>query len=303
MDYTRITECVALVSTSVISPYAHLELSSSVAFGSGFFIGPQLMVTCEHLVRGVDKVYFKANSLSVAFVMARREDLDLALLRPLSSFKSYLELRSRPVEVGEEVYAVGFPLGIIDKGGFPSPTFTKGIVSRVGVRPKGSKIRVELIQFDAAVNPGNSGGPLLDGEGKVVGVVCAGIPSAQNMGFAIPSIHVKKLLESHLKVIGLRSSREEGGEGVEKGARSLLKCIVLESRTAKKFGLDVDHKVALITELNEELRGRLEVGDVVLEVDDEEPFGGEEQIVEALLRGGRIKVYRRGRVEFVNAKP
>jgi len=66
-----------------------------------------------------------------------REISDLALLRSFSSSKSHLDISFEPVNVGEEVYAVGFPLGtVIDITGLPAPTVTKGIVSRVNAKPK-----------------------------------------------------------------------------------------------------------------------------------------------------------------------
>ena len=92
--------------------------------------------------------------------------------------------RAKSPAPGERIYAMGSPVGLEN-------TITSGIVSAVGRRllPTG-----EVIQVDAALNPGNSGGPLVDGEGRVLGVVFAGLPAYQGLNFAIPSAWILKVL-------------------------------------------------------------------------------------------------------------
>jgi serine protease Do len=296
IDYDKITECVALVSTGIISSYTYPR--SDAAFGSGFFIDSQLMVTCKHVIKDANKLYFRTKQLSsVAFVEVYHEVSDLALLRFLAlNSKSYLDISFEPVNVGEEVYAVGFPLGVIvDKNGLPAPTVTKGIISRLGVKLELGKINVELIQFDAAVNPGNSGGPLLNSDGKVIGVVNSGIPSAQNIGFAVPSVYIKTLIEDYSRIASHGYLRKEGEE-------NLIGCVILEARTAKKFGINVNQRVALINNLEKELASKgLEIGDIILEVNGKEP-SEYKQILDVLLHGGKIKIYRKGKVDILYIK-
>jgi S1-C subfamily serine protease len=116
------------------------------------------------------------NDLAVLQAKTIPDDLVAANLRP-----------SRDLAMGDHVIAVGFPFGI-------GPSASAGIVSglkREYRSPEGNKILSNLIQFDAAANPGNSGGPLVTMDGEVVGIVTAILnPGEQGVfigiGFAVP---------------------------------------------------------------------------------------------------------------------
>jgi len=104
--------------------------------------------------------------------------LDLALIKvDLEPPYVFSFTGRREFVPGDRIYAIGSPVGLDN-------TLTAGIVSAVGRRflPLG-----EVIQVDAAVNPGNSGGPLLDAEGELAGVVFAGLPRYQGLNFAVPA--------------------------------------------------------------------------------------------------------------------
>jgi S1-C subfamily serine protease len=98
---------------------------------------------------------------------------------------------------GEEVVAVGFPFGI-------GPSASAGVISglkREYVSPEGQRLLTNLIQFDAAVNPGNSGGPLVTLDGEVIGIVTGLLNPTENrvfigIGFAVP-------IENAASAIGL----------------------------------------------------------------------------------------------------
>ena len=97
---------------------------------------------------------------------------------------------SEGLEVGESVVAIGNPFGL-------SRSVTTGIISYKGrrdVNPAGKPGYYDFIQTDAAVNPGNSGGPLLDARGAVIGINAAVNPSGQGIGFAIPINMLKEML-------------------------------------------------------------------------------------------------------------
>jgi serine protease Do len=111
------------------------------------------------------------------------EATDLAVVRVDARLHAPLALADRRgVQVGELVVAIGNPLGF-------DRSVSLGVVSALyRTLPTGRSTVLEgLIQTDAAVNPGNSGGPLLDAEGRVVGITTAMVPFARGIGFAVPA--------------------------------------------------------------------------------------------------------------------
>jgi S1-C subfamily serine protease len=115
-------------------------------------------------------------------VVGADERTDLAVVRAEAADLSPLALAGRRLRVGEVVVAIGNPLGF-------ERSVSLGVVSalyrNLGA-PRGEVLE-GLVQTDAAVNPGNSGGPLLDARGAVVGVTTAMLPWARGIGFAIPA--------------------------------------------------------------------------------------------------------------------
>ena len=101
--------------------------------------------------------------------------------------------------LGEKVFVIGNPLGL-------ERTVTEGILSHTGRLFEG----LLYLQVDASVNPGNSGGPLFNGRGQVIGVVNMGIPSMQGLNFAIPVQHVRFLLD-HMDAFAYDKSNSESG--------------------------------------------------------------------------------------------
>ncbi len=161
--------------------------------GSGFFIDDNLVVTNYHVVEEADSVEAKSSngkkfSLSVAL---RDSVLDLAILRPAFSSEVYFSMSDSPdlnaVEVGTDVMVIGSPTSRL-----LSNSLGSGIVS--GVRELDS---LTIIQTDAKVNPGNSGGPLVDRNGRVLGVVSSKIDGfgIEGLGFAIPAKYITELLD------------------------------------------------------------------------------------------------------------
>jgi S1-C subfamily serine protease len=107
---------------------------------------------------------------------------DIAELRIGARDLPVAALTERPLTVGQLVVAVGNPMGL-------GWTVTSGVVSALGrelPNPRGGKLK-DLIQTDAPINPGSSGGPLVDTRGRVVGITTAVVPFAQGLGFAVPT--------------------------------------------------------------------------------------------------------------------
>ena len=157
--------------------------------GTGFFIRPDQVLTNAHVVEGQASVTLQVGSASyTARVSSVSAGHDLALLQVYNANPAQPVLRlgsagsARP---GQEVVAIGSALGVL------SNTVTRGIVS--AVRQVGN---VTLIQTDAALNPGNSGGPLVDRDGVVIGVNSIGIAprAAQGVAFAVAIDHASALL-------------------------------------------------------------------------------------------------------------
>ncbi|MDO8298196.1 S1C family serine protease [Lacisediminimonas sp.] len=151
-----------------------------------------IILTNLHVVAGANRVQvvFHDGSKSDATVIARQQENDLAVLqaRSLPDDLVAATLRSTTdLALGERVIAVGFPFGI-------GPSVSSGVISglrRQYASPEGDKLLSNLIQFDAAANPGNSGGPLVTMDGAVVGIVTAILnPAGQGVfigiAFAVP---------------------------------------------------------------------------------------------------------------------
>lgn len=155
--------------------------------GSGFLITPDgYLLTNNHVVDGGDAITVTLDDGSehAAQRVGGDVDTDLALLRiggptPLP----HLELgESKHLRVGQVVIAIGNPQGL-------SHTVTTGVVSALGrsLRARNGRLIEGVIQTDASLNPGNSGGPLLDTRAQVVGVNTAIIAGAQSLCFSVPS--------------------------------------------------------------------------------------------------------------------
>lgn len=162
----------------------------SGGLGTGFIADAQgSIVTANHVVAGAEsiEVIFADGTRAQAVVENVFPERDIAVLSADASPSVIVPaVLGGGVRVGDEVYAVGNPLGL-------ASSMSAGIVSGLGreipVSEENDVALEGLIQFDAAVNPGNSGGPLLDRNGRVVGVVTAlANPSDQNffvgIGFA-----------------------------------------------------------------------------------------------------------------------
>ncbi|HOE99792.1 MAG TPA: S1C family serine protease [Spirochaetota bacterium] len=168
------------------------------SIGTGFFISADGYILTNHHVIA-DHVDPKYEGYSAVYVVTKEDpDLeipatvvgydkvfDIALLKISRNNAPTLTLgRSLDVNLGDKIYAIGNPIGIKN-------TVTSGIISNKEI----SFFQLgRAFQIDAAVNPGNSGGPLIDSAGQVIGIVFAGVPQYAGISFAIPFQWVSKAI-------------------------------------------------------------------------------------------------------------
>lgn len=158
----------------------------TVGAGSGVLITPDgFIITNNHVVDGGDTVLVTRTDEREfsAHIVGCDPATDLAVVRISSQGAPIAELGdSRQLRPGQLVIAVGNPFGFQN-------TVSAGVVSALGrgLRSTSGRLIDNVIQTDVALNPGNSGGPLLDSRGTVVGINTAMIASAQGLSFAVPS--------------------------------------------------------------------------------------------------------------------
>jgi S1-C subfamily serine protease len=158
--------------------------------GTGFVITEDgYVVTNAHVLSGASKVYaltYEQNTLDAQFI-GYDENLDIALLKIQGTFFPIELENSGNVEVGEKVIAIGNPLGL-------QFSVSQGIVS--AVHREGINEILAYIQTDAALNAGNSGGPLINTQGKVIGINNFKVGSGESLGFALESNYIKSAVNS-----------------------------------------------------------------------------------------------------------
>lgn len=173
-----------------------IQIATPYTTGTGFLM-PQfnVIVTNEHVIRDNNEVVVEGVGLkrSIARVLFVDPKLDIAFIEsPSLTEMAPLTTKTDTLpSVGDKVFAVGHPFGI-------RFTTTSGIISNHGHHSNG----VDYIQHDAALNPGNSGGPLLDESGLVIGINTFIIQNGQNIGFALPIKYVVEAAQKYSAHLG-----------------------------------------------------------------------------------------------------
>lgn len=248
MDSNSIESVANRVSQSVVSIVSKNQKSSrffystedSASAGTGIIISENgYILTNKHVIEKSSEILVITNSgdsyESVRVVMVDPMS-DIAILK-ISNAKGLKAAElgdSKKINIGQQVIAIGNALGEYDG------TVTSGIISGIGRTVEASsedgssrEVLTDMIQTDAAINSGNSGGPLVNAQGQVIGINTAVASKAQSIGFAIPISSVK----------GILKSISEGKE--PKRAYLGASYISINSQIRKKYNLDVS-KGALV---------------------------------------------------------
>ncbi len=243
------------------------------SLGSGFFVKESVVATNLHVVAGAVKGYAKIvgqkTKYDISGFVAIDEQRDLVLLwvkeanrllrlGDINKKKPRLVLDepnatvlslgdSNKVSVGDEIFVVGNPQGL-------EGTFSKGIVSAIRTMEKDS-----ILQITAPISPGSSGGPVLNEEGKVIGVAVATFKGGQNLNFAIPASYLSTLLADTKPLRPLKGEKD-----AEKKSKSILsdlggrntEGVVAEKLTWQNqvYGVDGNFSFTLRNQLRESVQ-------------------------------------------------
>lgn len=177
-----------------------------LSLGSGFFVRDDIVATNLHVVAGAVKGYAKIvgqkTKYDITGYVAIDEQRDLILLNIKDANTPVISIGdSNKVSVGDEIFVVGNPQGL-------EGTFSKGIVSAIRAIGQDS-----LLQITAPISPGSSGGPVLNTEGKVVGVAVATFKEGQNLNFAIPASYLSSLLSAVKPPMPLATEKDGNKKG------------------------------------------------------------------------------------------
>ena len=197
-------EIAELVGPATVAVYIYGEdngVEIALASGSGFIISEDgYIVTNAHVIDTVlsdESLYVKImvpgyEEEIAADIVGSDERTDIAVLKLREDhvYNAVTLGDSDLLRAGELAVAIGNPLGTLEG------TVTVGVISATGREMNNNGYMMELIQTDASINSGNSGGPLINSFGEVIGVTNAKMSSAEGLGFAIPITPIKSVIES-----------------------------------------------------------------------------------------------------------
>jgi len=245
--------------------------------GSGFVISPDgLIVTNNHVVADAKSVRVRMQDgvASEARVLGRDPDTDIALIRTDTSLGVAAPLgNSKNLKRGQIAVAIGNPLGF-------EWTVTAGVVSALGrsMRAQNGRLIDDVIQTDASLNPGNSGGPLISSAGEVIGVNTAVIRGAQGIAFAVASNTANYVISEILRFGQVRRAYiGVAADTVALPRHIAVRAGVLAQTSVRIRRLEPDGPAA---------RAGLQEGDLVLSIDGQ-PVEGVDDLIR-LMNGDRI---------------
>ena len=297
-----VTGAVARVAPAV----AHLRVMDKrrsasggrAGSGSGFVITPDgYLITNSHVAGGAAsiEVTLSDGRGASAEVVGDDPDSDLAVLKVAASDLAWCRFGdSRKVRVGQIAVAIGSPYGF-------QHTVTAGIVSGLGrsMRARTGRLLDNVLQTDAALNPGNSGGPLVDARGEVIGVNTAVVVAAQGICFAIASATAERVAVALIREGRVRRAwLGVGGETVP-----LARRIVRHFALARESGVRIDQ----VEPSSPATAAGLARGDIIVAL-DATPIGDVDDLqralgADAIGRSAALEVLRGDTLVSVAAVP
>jgi S1-C subfamily serine protease len=273
-----IADVVDRIGPAVVRVETARNGQPSGSIGSGVVISPDgLVLTNSHVIHGHRdaRLADSEGSIMEARLIGEDRDTDLALLRVTAArhLVSAPLGDSKLLRRGQIVIAIGNPLGF-------EFTVTSGVVSALGrsLRASNGRLIDDVVQTDAALNPGNSGGPLVDTRGEVVGINTAVIAGAQGICFAVASNTAKFVLGELIRHGRVRRAYI----GVS------AQTVPVPRRYAREFDLE-NRLGALVTGIEKDspaAAASLLTQDIIVKLDNE-PVAGIDDLVR-LLDGSRV---------------
>ena len=239
-------EIYRLVNPAVVTIQVQLDKGSAIGTGV-IFTSDGYLLTNYHVVEGSNscKVILADNMVYAGSYVAGDRDNDLAVLKIDGQDLPAAEIGSSDaLIVGDKVYAIGNPLGVELRG-----TFTDGIVSAISRSVSVDGRTMNLVQTNAALNSGNSGGPLINCYGQVVGIntikMSSSFSSVEGLGFAIPSASMCDIVNDLLAFGEARREPQIGvsvsqlGDILPDGTVGIEVVSVMEGTAADRAGVQV----------------------------------------------------------------
>jgi S1-C subfamily serine protease len=301
--YSRaVADAVVRVAPAVVhlrvEGHRRARAAAPSGVGSGFLITPDgYLLTNSHVAGGAKavEVTLSDGRVTMADIVGDDPDSDLAVLKLTAPNLQWCALGdSRKLRVGQIAIAIGSPYGF-------QHTVTAGIVSSLGrsMRARTGRLLDNILQTDAALNPGNSGGPLIDARGRVIGVNTAVILPAQGICFAIASAAAERVAVALIREGRVRRAWiGVGGQTVPVARR-----IARHYSLARETGVRID-----VIEAGSPAADAGFAKDDVIVALDGAPIGDIDDLQralqgEAIARPLEFRVLRRGALLAVSAVP
>ncbi|MGD9131635.1 MAG: trypsin-like peptidase domain-containing protein [Candidatus Bathyarchaeota archaeon] len=219
--YSQVADSVVVIRVMMLTGYDMFRRAYySVAQGSGFvynFTGQMVVVTNYHVVDSAINitVTFSNGNAYPATILGSDAYAELAVLSVDAPEKEYVPLEivsSSNLQVGDPVIVVGTPYGL---AGSMSTGFVSALGRTLSAETTGGYVIPNVIQTTAPLNPGNSGGPVLNYQGQVVGIATAIVEDSQGVGFAIPSNTILREIEDLINTGSYEDHPSLGASGTD----------------------------------------------------------------------------------------